>query len=90
MRVGSFDTTDGMLNAVADGKASFAVDQQPFLQGYLPVQYLALLKRDGVIPVSNVSTGPRLIDAKEAARRLGRAPAAGEAGEAAGAEQGGG
>ncbi len=90
VRVGSFDTTDGMLNAVADGKASFAVDQQPFLQGYLPVQYLALLKRDGVIPVSNVSTGPRLIDAEEAARRLGRAPGAGEAGEAAGAEQGGG
>ena len=47
MRVGTFDVTDAMLNAVADGAASFAIDQQPFLQGYLPVQYLALLKRTG-------------------------------------------
>lgn len=70
--VGSFDITDGILNAVADGTASFAVDQQPFLQGYLPVQYLALLKRQGVIPVSNVSTGPRLVTLNDAKRRLGR------------------
>src|SRR5262249_28099343 len=60
VQVATFDVTDAMLTAVADGAAAFAIDQQPFLQGYLPVQYLALLKRDGVIPVSNVSTGPRL------------------------------
>jgi simple sugar transport system substrate-binding protein len=73
VRVASFDTSDAILNAVADRAAAFAIDQQPFLQGYLPVEYLVLLKRDGVIPVSNVSTGPRLITAEEAARRLGRA-----------------
>ena len=73
VRVGSFDTTDAILKAVADRSAAFAIDQQPFLQGYLPVQYLALLKRHGVVPVSNVSTGPKLVSAEEAARRLGRA-----------------
>ena len=62
-----------MLNAVADGSAIFAIDQQPFLQGYLPVQYLALLIRHGVVPVSNVSTGPRLVTADDAKRRLGPA-----------------
>ena len=46
VRVGTFDVTDAMLNAVADGAASFAIDQQPFLQGYLPVEYLTLLKRN--------------------------------------------
>lgn len=76
VRVGSFDVTDAILNAVADGAAAFAIDQQPFLQGYLPVQYLALLKRDGVIPVSNVSTGPRVITLNDARRRLGRSDAA--------------
>jgi simple sugar transport system substrate-binding protein len=76
VRVGTFDITDGMLNAVADGAAVFAIDQQPFLQGYLPVQYLALLKRQGVIPVSNVSTGPRLVTLNDARRRLGRGDAA--------------
>lgn len=74
VRIGSFDTTEQILTAVADGKASFAIDQQPFLQGYLPVQYLALLHRHAVVPVSNVSTGPKLVTAAEAARRLGRPP----------------
>jgi simple sugar transport system substrate-binding protein len=72
VRIASFDTTEGILKAVADGAASFAIDQQPFLQGYLPVQYLALFRRYGVIPGSDVSTGPRLVEAAEAARRLGR------------------
>lgn len=76
VRVGTFDITDAMLNAVADGEASFAIDQQPFLQGYLPVQYLALLKQQGVVPVSNVSTGPRLITLNLARQRLGRSDAA--------------
>jgi simple sugar transport system substrate-binding protein len=77
VRVGTFDVTDTMLSAIADGSASFAIDQQPFLQGYLPVQYLVLLKRRGVIPVSNVSTGPRLVTMEEAKRRLGQSDAGG-------------
>jgi simple sugar transport system substrate-binding protein len=77
VKVGTFDVTEAMLNAVADGTASFAIDQQPFLQGYLPVEFLTLLKRNGVIPVSNVSTGPRLVTADEAKRRLGRSDGAG-------------
>ena len=71
VRIGTFDVSDAMLRAVADGRAAFAVDQQPFLQGYLPVQFLALLERDGVIPVSDVSSGPRLLTAAEARERLG-------------------
>jgi simple sugar transport system substrate-binding protein len=83
--VASFDTTEPILTAVAAHAAAFAIDQQPFLQGYLPVQYLILYARYGVIPVSNVSTGPRLIDAAEAARRLGRTgePATSEEGASA-------
>jgi len=72
VRVGSFDVTEPILTAVAERQASFAIDQQPFLQGYLPIQYLALHHRHGVLPVSNVSTGPRLVTPEEAARRLRR------------------
>ncbi len=72
VRVATFDVTETILRAVADGSASFAVDQQPFLQGYLPVQFLTLLHRQGAVPVSNVSTGPRLIAEEEAGRRLKR------------------
>ncbi len=67
VHVGTFDVTPGVLSAVADGDAAFAIDQQPFLQGYLPVEFLALLARHGEIPVSNVSTGPRLVTEAEAA-----------------------
>jgi simple sugar transport system substrate-binding protein len=89
VRVGSFDTTEALLRAVADGKAAFAIDQQPFLQGYIPVRYLYMLAHYGVIPVSNVSTGPKLVRAEEAAERLGRAsPPSGDA--ASGAEPKGG
>ena len=34
VRIGSFDVTEGILTAVADGAAAFAVDQQPFLQAF--------------------------------------------------------
>ena len=86
LRVATFDVTDAVLNAVADGAASFVIDQQPFLQGYLPVQYLAVLAREGVVPVSNVSTGPRLISAADAKKRLGRPVAAEDSGAAPAAQ----
>lgn len=72
VHVGSFDATEGILRAVADRAAAFAIDQQPFLQGYLPVQYLVLHHHYDMLPVSNVNTGPRLIDADDAAVRLAR------------------
>ena len=73
LQVATFDLSEAVLRAVAGGSAAFAVDQQPFLQGYLPVQYLVLLHRNGVLPVSNVSTGPRLVTAADAAERLAEA-----------------
>lgn len=70
VHVATFDITHTVLEDVANGRASFAIDQQPFLQGYLPVQFLTVLHRHGVIPVSNVSTGPRLVTEADAKRRL--------------------
>jgi simple sugar transport system substrate-binding protein len=94
VQVASFDVTPDVLRAVADGTAAFAIDQQPFLQGYLPIQFLTLLKRRDVVPVSNVGTGPRLVTQEEARRALGErdggaAPAAGvSTGDSAGGEAG--
>ncbi len=72
IRFATFDVTEPVLRAVAEGRAAFAIDQQPFLQGYLPVQFLALLAREGVIPVSSVRSGPMLVGAEEARARLER------------------
>jgi simple sugar transport system substrate-binding protein len=38
--------TPAVDKAISDGRAAFAIDQQPYLQGYIPVALLALMKRD--------------------------------------------
>nr|WP_317986198.1 sugar ABC transporter substrate-binding protein [Celerinatantimonas diazotrophica] len=68
VEVVSFDLSAGFLKDIVQGKALFAVDQQPFLQGYLPVSFLALNYRYKTLPAGNVLTGPSFITKKDAAR----------------------
>jgi len=42
----TFDLSGDVIKAIADGDIAFAVDQQQYLQGYLPVQMLMLYKRN--------------------------------------------
>ncbi|MGI9421429.1 MAG: sugar ABC transporter substrate-binding protein [Geminicoccaceae bacterium] len=66
--IGSFDLSGGYLQSVADGKAAFAIDQQQYLQGYLPVLFLALHAEYGLMPGGDVPSGPNLITADKAAQ----------------------
>ncbi|MCA1288022.1 sugar ABC transporter substrate-binding protein [Salipiger bermudensis] len=66
--VASFDLSAGFLEAVADGKAAFAIDQQQFLQGYLPVTFLALNAAYGLVPGGDVPSGPNLVTQDSAAQ----------------------
>ena len=68
VRVASFDLSAGFLKAVADGKAAFAIDQQQFLQGYLPVAFLALNAKYGLMPGGNVPSGPNLVTEDKASQ----------------------
>ena len=68
INIGTFDMSPGFLQAVVDGRAAFAIDQQQFLQGYLPVTFLALQANYGLIPGGNVPSGPNLITADKAAQ----------------------
>ena len=61
VRVASFDLSPNFLESIKAGDAAFAVDQQQFLQGYLPVSFLALHAEYGVIPGGNIPSGPNLI-----------------------------
>ena len=65
---GEFDLSPGFLKAVAAGEAAFAIDQQQFLQGYLPVVFLANYAKYGLIPGGNVPSGPNLITKGKAAQ----------------------
>jgi len=42
MTAGSFDVVPGVAESLANSSIAFVVDQQPFLQGYLPVMLLTL------------------------------------------------
>ena len=68
INVATFDLSAGFLQAVADGDAAFAIDQQQFLQGYLPVAFLVLNAKYGLIPGGNVPSGPTLITKDKAAQ----------------------
>jgi simple sugar transport system substrate-binding protein len=68
VNVATFDLSANFLKAVADGKAAFAIDQQQFLQGYLPVVFLANYAKYGLIPGGNVPSGPNLITKDKAAQ----------------------
>ncbi len=64
--IGTFDLSANFLQSVVDGDAAFAIDQQQFLQGYLPVTFLALHAKYGLVPGGDVPSGPNLITADKA------------------------
>jgi len=66
--VATFDLSANFLKAVAAGEAAFAIDQQQFLQGYLPVVFLANYARYGLMPGGDVASGPNLITKDKAAQ----------------------
>ncbi|MFD3454609.1 sugar ABC transporter substrate-binding protein [Streptomyces sp. NPDC058691] len=64
-KVATFDLNKDLVKAVQDGDVQFAVDQQPYLQGYLSVDSLWLYKTNGNFSgggVSPVLTGPAFVD----------------------------
>jgi simple sugar transport system substrate-binding protein len=67
-RVASFDLSASFLKSIAAGDAAFAIDQQQFLQGYLPVVFLANYSKYGLLPGGNVPSGPNLITKEKAAQ----------------------
>ena len=42
----TFDFSEDFAQAIRDGTIQFAIDQQPYLQGYIPVAVLAIAKTD--------------------------------------------
>ncbi|NOX41626.1 MAG: sugar ABC transporter substrate-binding protein [Alphaproteobacteria bacterium] len=58
---GTFDLSPEIAAAIKDGTIVFAIDQQPYLQGYLPVVILTNYVRYGVLPSGNINSGPGFI-----------------------------
>jgi len=65
----TFDLTPRVLEAVRDGRMSFAIDQQQYLQGYLPVVLLVKYIETGTLPGGGrvIATGPGFVTRDHAA-----------------------
>jgi simple sugar transport system substrate-binding protein len=71
IRVATFDLSPGFLEALQRGEASFAVDPQAWLQGYLGTVLLANRIRYGVMPANPlIETGPRFVTQADAGKVL--------------------
>ena len=61
IKLGTFDMSPGMLKAAAAGEVEFLIDQQQYLQGYLPIAIFAQYMRWGTMPAGVVMTGPGFV-----------------------------
>lgn len=63
-RVATFDTNTGVVHAIKNGLMDWAIDQQPFLQGYLAVDsvWLYLTNKNVIGGGQSTLTGPSFVD----------------------------
>ena len=67
VKFGTFDLSPNVLTALSAGKMAFAIDQQQWLQGYLPVVLLTNYKRYGLMTASPIIyTGPGFVTTENA------------------------
>ena len=61
---GTFDLSPEIVAHIKDGTTLFGIDQQPYLQGYMTVQWLVWINRFGFSPTGPITaTGPGFVDA---------------------------
>lgn len=67
IRFATFDLSPAVLEALQKKEMDFAIDQQQYLQGYLPIVFLTLYKRYGLLPANDlVLTGPGFVTPENA------------------------
>src|SRR6266699_1019875 len=69
IKLATFDLSSDVLNAIKSGQMLFAIDQQQYLQGYLPIVLLTLY-RTNLNTIANpvLMTGPGFVTKENAAR----------------------
>jgi simple sugar transport system substrate-binding protein len=60
---GGFDLTPGTLSAISKGQLDFTIDQEPYLQGFLPTLYMYLYNLSGgLVRPPDTDTGLTFVD----------------------------
>ena len=68
IKLGTFDMSPDMLKAAAAGEVEFLIDQQQYLQGYLPIAIFAQYMRWGTMPAGVVMTRPGFVTPDNASK----------------------
>jgi simple sugar transport system substrate-binding protein len=58
----TFDLNDSVLQGVKEGTIDYAIDQQQYWRGYVPVLLLTHYIRYKLVMANNFLTGPNIID----------------------------
>ena len=66
IKLGTFDLSPTILQAVADGRMEWGIDAQQYLMGYIPVVMCDLMKRYKLAPIADYPTGPGFVGKNEA------------------------
>lgn len=60
---GTFDLGANIVEGIKAGTIKWGIDQQPFLQAYLPIVVMTNYHRYGVLPGNNINSGPGFVTA---------------------------
>ncbi len=61
VKLATFDLSPEVLKAILAGNMEFAIDQQQYIQGYLPIVFATLFQLYGTSPTGVVMTGPGFV-----------------------------
>jgi simple sugar transport system substrate-binding protein len=64
-KIGNFDVSGDTLTALSKNELLFSFDSQQYLMGYLPIVMLTLNARYGLLPISNIYTGPNPVTSQD-------------------------
>jgi simple sugar transport system substrate-binding protein len=67
VKLGTFDLSPVILQAVVDGKVEWGIDAQQYLMGYIPVVMIDLKAKYKLAPIADYPTGPGFVTKAEAA-----------------------
>lgn len=68
--IGTADLSNEVLLAIQAGDIAFAMDQQPYLQGFMSIQIANQYLNYGLHPIGHVKTGPLVIDKNNVEKTL--------------------
>jgi simple sugar transport system substrate-binding protein len=73
VKLGTFDLSPNILQAIVDGNVEWGIDAQQYLMGYIPVVMLDLKAKYKLAPIADYPTGPGFVTKAEAASVIGLA-----------------